>query len=133
VATNPNSFYDYARMSTAQLSTAWITRYGVVPSILLTLVVPVAAAIAVRRRHQHPSLSWPVIAVAGLAAVLVVAQFGPQWTRRSDGPAWQPQMAAATAECRHDDELRSVTLKETIGWSTTVPCVDFTGRTDHDA
>ena len=133
VETNPNSFYDYARLSTAQLSTAWITRYGVVPSMLCALVVPVAATIAVRRRHHQPALSWPVIAAAALAAVLVVAQFGPQWTRRSDGPAWQPQLAAATSECRHDGELRFVTLRETIGWSTTVPCVDVTGRTDDDA
>lgn len=132
VASNANTFYDYARLSTAQLSNAWITRYGVVPSMLLALVPPLAATIALGRRRRRPALSWSVVAVAGLAAVLIVAQFGPQWTRRSDGPAWQPQLAAATAQCRRDDELRFVDLKETIGWSATVPCVDLTGKVDAD-
>ncbi|MFF1633262.1 hypothetical protein [Leifsonia sp. NPDC058248] len=128
VATNPNTFYDYARLTSAQLSTVWLTRYGVVPSMLLALVLPVAAAIAFGRRHRRRAVSWSVIAVAAVSAALIVAQLGPQWTRRSDGPAWQPQLAAATAQCRRDDEVRFVNLKETIGWTVTVPCVDLTGR-----
>lgn len=132
VATNPDTFYDYAQFTSAQLSNAWLTRYGVVPSMLLALVLPVAAAIALRRRHRRPALSWAIVAAAGLAAALIVAQFGPQLTRRSYGPAWQPQLAAATAECHRDDELRFVNLKETLGWTVTVPCVDLTGRADAD-
>ena len=132
VATNPNTFYDYARLSSAQLSTVWLTRYGVVPSMLLALVLPLAAAIAFGRRHRLPALGWPVVVVAAVSVALVAAQLGPQWTRRSDGPAWQPQLAAAFAECRSDDELRFVNLKETIGWKVTVPCVDLTGRADAD-
>ncbi|KQR53517.1 hypothetical protein ASF88_01135 [Leifsonia sp. Leaf336] len=132
VATNPNTFYDYARLSSAQLSTVWLTRYGVVPSMLLALVLPLAAAIAFGRRHRLPALSWSVVAVAAVSVALIAAQLGPQWTRRSDGPAWQPQLAAAFAECRSDDELRFVNLKETIGWKVTVPCVDLTGRADAD-
>jgi hypothetical protein len=132
VVTNPNTFYDYARFASAQLSNAWLTRYGVVPSMLLALVFPVAAAIALRRPHRRVAFRWTVVAVAGLAAALIVAQFGPQLTRRSYGPAWQPQLAAATAQCRRDDELRFVNLKETIGWSVTVPCSDLTSRTDAD-
>jgi hypothetical protein len=135
VATNPNSFYDYARLDSAQLSTVWIARYGVVPSMLLALVLPVAAMIALRRSRRRGALGWSVgavslVAAAGLAATLIVAQLGPQWTRRSDGPAWQPQLAAATRECRRDEELRFVNLKETIGWTVTVPCRDLTGEAD---
>ncbi|WP_369963724.1 hypothetical protein [Leifsonia sp. EB34] len=132
VATNPDTFYDYAQFTSAQLSNAWLTRYGVVPSMLLALVLPVAAAIAFGSRRRRPALSWSVIAVAAVAASLVAAQFGPQLTRRSYGPAWQPQLAAATAECHRDDELRFVNLKETLGWTVTVPCVDLTGRVDAD-
>lgn len=122
VETNPNTFYDYASLAPAQLRGVWLTRYGVVPSMLLALVPLVAATIAVARRREHSVLRWTAWSVAGLTVALVVAQSGPQWTRRSDGPEWIPQVAAAAAQCRRDDELKFVNLRETIGWSVTVPC-----------
>lgn len=130
VVLNPNTFYDYAQLTPAQLSTVWLTRYGVVPSMLLALVPAVAATIAFRHRRGRPWLKWSVVALAAASAVLIAAQLGPQWTRRTDGPAWQPQLAAASAVCSRDDELRFVNLRETIGWKVTVPCADLTGRVD---
>jgi hypothetical protein len=102
----------------------WLTRYGVVPSMLLALVLPVAAAVAHRHRGRRPALNWSIVAATTVSAVLIVAQFGPQWTRRSDGPDWRPQVAAAAASCR-TDEAHSITLKETIGWTVRVPCADL--------
>ncbi|MFE4950599.1 hypothetical protein ACFQ9V_10900 [Leifsonia sp. NPDC056665] len=126
VATNPNTFYDYAGLTPTQLDSVWLTRYGVVPSMLLALVPAVAASIAYgRRRFRRGRAQWPawsVLAAAGLCAALILAQLGPQWTRRSDGPAWQPQVASAAEQCRRDDELKFVNLRETIGWKVTVPC-----------
>ncbi|GAA4141052.1 hypothetical protein [Leifsonia shinshuensis] len=145
VAANPNTFYDYARLTPAQLQTAWLTRYGVVPSMLLALVPAVAATVALARRREaavrralggpapRPWRVWSVLAAAGLSAALILAQAGPQFTRRSDGPAWQPQLASAAAQCRRDDELRFVNLKETIGWSVSVPCRSLDGGTTEDS
>lgn len=126
VETNPNAFYDYAGLTRTRLDTVWLTRYGVVPSMLLALVPAVAASIAFCRRRLHRGRAqwpaWSVLAAAGLCAALILAQSGPQWTRRSDGPAWQPQLASAAEQCRRDDELKFVNLRETIGWKVSVPC-----------
>lgn len=137
VETNPNTFYDYAGLTPAQLDSVWLTRYGVIPSMLLALVPAVAASIAYgRRRLRRGPAQWPawsVLAAAGLCATLILAQFGPQWTRRSDGPAWQPQLASASAQCRRDDELKFVNLSETIGWKVTVPCRYLDDGTTEDS
>lgn len=122
VEANPNGFYDYAALAPGRLRDAWLTRYGVIPSMLLALVPLVAVSIALARRREHPELRWTAGAVAALSLVLVLAQAGPQWTRRSDGPAWTPQLATAGVQCRRDDELAFVNLRETIGWKVTVPC-----------
>ncbi|WP_369964073.1 hypothetical protein [Leifsonia sp. EB34] len=126
VETNPNPLYDYAARTPGQLDSVWLTRYGVVPSMLLALVPAVGAAIVWRRRGlRHGRAQWPawsVLAAAGLCAALILAQAGPQPTRRSHGPAWQPQLASASAQCRRDDELTFVNVRETIGWKVTVPC-----------
>ena len=128
IATNPNTFYDYATMTHDQLSTVWLVRYGVVPSMMLAATVPIAAAIAWERRRErhgeHGRSLQKAVAVSSclLLAVLLLVQFGPQQTRRSWGPAWQPQLAAARLECSRNPELGSVVLRETINWHVVVSC-----------
>jgi hypothetical protein len=132
VAANPNTFYDYAQFTAAQLQNAWLTRYGVVPSMMLATIPAVGAAVAARRHPGWNPLKASVLAAAAVSCVLIVAQVGPQFTRRSFGPAWQPQIAAAVQQCRTDDDTSSVALRETIGWHVAVPCRDLTAGTASD-
>lgn len=75
----------------------------------------------------------PVSAALGCCAVaLVVASAGsgtvprvigdePPATRRSAGPAWAPQLPAATRACRSDPGLDVVRVR-TAPWGAAVPC-----------
>lgn len=134
VEANPNSFYDYAHLTSAEQQTVWLARYGVVPSMLLALFLPVAATVALTRRPVQSRSAWWIVSAAGLSAVLILTQLAPQWTRRSNGPEWQPQIAAAAAQCRRDDDLAFVNLRETISWKVSVPCRDLaaTATVDQD-
>ncbi|WP_223695053.1 hypothetical protein [Leifsonia poae] len=67
-----------------------------------------------------------------LLAVLLLAQVGPQPTRRSGGPAWQPQVTAARSECIREPELDSVVLRETLGWHVVVDCSRLSPLADPD-
>jgi hypothetical protein len=127
VVENPNVFYDYARLSATQLHSVWLARYGVVPSMMLCALVPLAAGITIARRTstvrsaaiRRGAIVAP--AVLGLVVLLLV-QFIPQGTRRSYGPEWQPQVSAARGECANLPDAQTVRLRETINWSVTVPC-----------
>ncbi|MEO7015401.1 MAG: hypothetical protein ABI130_07755 [Leifsonia sp.] len=128
VETNPNSFYDYATMSHAQLLTVWLTRYGVVPSMMLAATVPLAVSAVISRRRDlgavpeggvERSLAFAACAVL---AVLLLGQVGPQATRRSSGPEWSPQVSAAAVSCVDESPASAVVLRETIGWHVTLSC-----------
>lgn len=132
VVMNPDGLYDYASGTPSQLAHVWLVRYGVVPSMLLASLIPIAATVAFRRstvsqadavhgRIPSSGRSLPAVCLA-LAAVLLLAQFGPQLTRRSWGPEWQPQLAHAAEVCSRDTGQRYVSVRETIGWDVTVPC-----------
>ena len=106
ITTNPDSFYDYASFTPSQLLGVWLTRYGVVPSMMLIALVPIAASIAVERRRpalatnpadlghpgararsgHHAAARMTAVASCAVIAVLLLAQVGPQMTRRSGGP-----------------------------------------------
>jgi len=138
VIIDPGTYYDYASMSSAQLEHVWLARYGVVPGMLLMGVVIVsAAALGVGRRRARDdrvsvvaaaraSTSLTARAVAALAVLGVVAGlvafYVPSSTRRSDGPAWSPQVAAATQTCELNPRLPAVDLHETLGWLVPVQC-----------
>ncbi len=127
VTTNPDHFYDYAQMSPAELVHAWLTRYGVVPSMMLAAIVALGLGVAVATRR--PGSRWwqdrrsvSFAAVSALLAISLASQFTPEFTRRSEGPAWQPQLAAASERCETLPPAATVSLRETIGWHVTMPC-----------
>jgi hypothetical protein len=127
VVTNPDLFYDYARFTPAELTHAWLTRYGIVPSMMLAAVVAMGLSVAITTRNRGRPwwASRRTVAfglVGALLAVSLLAQFTPQLTRRSDGPAWQPQLAAAREDCETLPANASVSLRETIHWHVVVPC-----------
>jgi hypothetical protein len=142
ITTNPDSFYDYASFTPSQLLGAWLTRYGVVPSMMLIALVPIAASIAVERRRpalttnptdlghpgarvrsgHHAVARMTAVASCAVIAVLLLAQVGPQMTRRSRGPEWQPQIAAAAEGCESAAPSSRVVLRETIGWHVVLSC-----------
>lgn len=133
---NPHSYYDYANLSAAGLRTLWLARYGVGPSMMLGAVLALAAAVAAEHRRQRlrgnsagsrslgacrraPLAAWTA---AGLLVLLLLVQFYPQGTRRSNGPAWQPQLAALRAKCERMPDEQTVNIRETIGWHVSVSC-----------
>jgi hypothetical protein len=132
VIDNPNSFYDYASFSTSQLETLWLTRYGVVPSMMLIAVLVLGATTAWRtasaiREPREVRVHRQVrrvarVGAAGVIAVLLLAQFTPQGTRRSSGPAWQPQILSTAQACERRPDSAAVNVKETIGWTVTLDC-----------
>ncbi len=127
VITNPNVIYDYADMASPQLIDAWLTRYGVLPSIMLAAILLIGFGVAVRtRRRNRPwtgdGRSAVLAALCGLLLVSLVTQFVPEETRRSSGPEWQPQLAAATERCETQPLGSRVLVQETIGWHVAVPC-----------
>ncbi len=108
VEVSPGSFYDYATMSDSQLDAPWLARYGVVPSMFLLALVPLALAALARPRGvaaaraaggvRARTVLLPAITLVVLAAVLV-GNFSSAVSRRSNGPRWQPQVVSMEAYC----------------------------------
>ena len=147
VLVNPGTYYAYATLNRTQLLTVWLTRYGVVPGMLLLAMAVVSASILTESAPESSPESSPEpsprssagspgaprvarqerrrlvggVAVVGIVAILV-AGYHPSWTRRSDGPTWSTQLPAATEACRSDPSLRLVELRETIDWMVPVQC-----------
>jgi hypothetical protein len=130
VVANPHPFYDYAALSHSGLVGLWLVRYGVVPSMMLAAIPILALAVAMTRRHRPSAaalLAMPALVILCVAlAGSLLMQFVPQDTRRSAGPAWQPQLSAATKECRALPDDSRVLIAETITWHVSLPCDDLT-------
>jgi len=117
VVANPRTFYQYADLTSQQLAHPWLIRYGVVPSMMLAAILLIGLGVAIRVGR------FTVLAVASaLLLVSLVAQFVPVDTRRSSGPEWQPQLAAASERCESLPPTSRVPLRETLGWHVDVPC-----------
>lgn len=126
VYANPEDYYDYAGHTARQLRSIWLPRYGVLPSMLVAAAVVVAADGTVRARRDRSgagrtSALLARIAVAALASSLVL-HVVPWDTRRSQGPAWSPQVEDARRLCAQAPPRDDVTLKQTLAWEVTVPC-----------
>jgi hypothetical protein len=133
IIVNPNGFTQYAGLTHQQLLSVWLVRYGVVPSIMLAAIVPVAWGVAVASRGSAigPSRAGRLVTVGlamlmALLALSLALQFTPAETRRSNGPAWQPQLAAAREACESLPGTSRITLDETISWHVSVPCAMLT-------
>jgi hypothetical protein len=123
---SPRPSYDYAALDPSQLAAAVPIRYGVVPSLLLCALIPIACALIVARTRarliDRPRIARGCVAAATIILCLaMVAQFVPP-TRRSTGPQWQPEVRAATLLCDGQSDATRVRLGETIGWYVEVPC-----------
>jgi hypothetical protein len=117
VHANPQSFYQYARMGSAALKSVSLVRYGVVPSMMLCALIPLACATGLRFRRDTAAR-----VAAFVLVLLLLVQFGPQDTRRSDGPAWQPQISALQPICKRLPGQALVAVKETLGWHVDIQC-----------
>ena len=123
---NPNRRYDYATMSNLELGSVWLARYGVVPSMMLCALIPLAASVVVSRAQLPTAPAKLARAAAGVVTLLLLfmllLQFGPQETRRSGGPAWSPQISAARLRCEDMPDSVIILVKETIGWTVSISC-----------
>lgn len=142
IVMNPDSFYNYASFTPSQLLSVWLTRYGVAPSMMLIAVVPLAASVAVERRRAAVASDRPVSAALGahtrldrpslartaavtscaVIVLLLLGQLGPQITRRTWGPEWQPQIVAAAEGCESAAPASRVVLRETLNWHVVLSC-----------
>lgn len=122
VIVTPAPWLDYARQSPAALSGVWLSRYGVVPAMLLLALLPLAATALRRRRLPwRTAAAWTLlVALAAAMALHAPADI----SRRSAGPAWQPQVHAARLACQQPGATAAV-FTETLGWKVAVPCRDL--------
>ncbi len=122
VVDNPARFYNYAAMTPAQLEHVWLTRYGVVPAMLLISIALIATDVLLR---GNPRRSVPFAVAAVTLALVGVCLFGnylPTYTRRSAGPSWSAQIPAAQYACRTQPDRSRIVLNETLGWKVPVSC-----------
>jgi hypothetical protein len=118
VLDNPRPYYEYSALSMQQLQTLWLTRYGVVPQMLLLAILVIGIGLL-----RRPSLRRAVGILLGTAIAMVVAfQLNPTIARRSYGPEWAPQVIAAAARCASEPAGEPVILDETLGWHVDMTC-----------
>jgi hypothetical protein len=137
VEATPAGFSNYASSTPAQWASPWLTRYGVVPSMMLLALIPLGIwgrkrtsatltpGTPVSRNRvmsgRARTASWVSIA---LMVALLFAQFVPAQTRRDSGPLWQPQVAAERSFCASRPASTMVSLAGAPGggWLVKAPC-----------
>jgi hypothetical protein len=126
VEATPTGFSDYAASSAAHWATPWIDRYGVVPSMLLLAVIPVALGVLGPATRTARRILW---AGSVVLVVLLLAQFIPSSTRRDGGPLWSPQVSRATLLCESRPPTTFVPLAGAPGgtWLVHVQCARLLG------
>lgn len=122
VVDNPAPYYDYASLTRAQLREVWLTRYGVVPAMML-FGIAIVAADALLRSSAH-SVAFRALAVVTAVTIIacLTANYLPTYTRRSAGPTWSTQIASAQRACARSLGRSAVELNETLGWHVPVDC-----------
>ncbi len=131
VEISPGAFYDYTAMSRTQLADPWLARYGVVPSMFLIALIPLAYIVWAQARHR-PLASGrlsPIRSIAGrlmLATflILLVIHLVPVATRRSNGPVLVTQVTAQEIVCSGQSARHEVTLlgDPGPGWKVELSC-----------
>jgi hypothetical protein len=131
VTVSPGTFYDYAAMSQHELAHPWIARYGVVPSMFLLAIVPIAVsarparavAISAISRRQRPHFALQSAAATLLIAVMLL-QFMPSTTRRANGPDFSRQVIVAQQACSDSEPSAAVRLAgaPSTHWSFQISC-----------
>lgn len=97
-----------------------LTRYGLVPSLLLVSLVAVAAQTALSRKEKRAG-----VPLAGLAVLLVIAaalNFQSTGNRRDPATSWPDRMASARAACALGARAVHVPVSPTANWSVLLPC-----------
>lgn len=131
VEISPGTFYGYASMTHTQLSDPWLARYGVVPSMFLLALIPLAIVVFLQQRGRplpprpgsqaRAAIPW----IATIALILVLTtHLVPETTRRSNGPVWATQVMEKAATCSAGS---TVTLVGAPGpnWKVDLNCSDL--------
>ncbi len=98
-----------------------LTRYGLVPSLLVVSFVAVAAQTALSRRQVRAG-----VPLAGLAVLLAMAgamSLQSPGNRRDPATSWPARMASARAACEISGARAvHVPVSPTANWSVLLPC-----------
>jgi hypothetical protein len=108
------------------------SRYQVVPLLLLMSTLLVVADHWAKERTEtaprHGSRNWRRVTAVALCACLL----GPTWVvdfrdsnQRSAGPAWGPQVAKATGQCRKAPNAPVSLVIDPPGWDVSLTCGDL--------
>jgi hypothetical protein len=146
LAISPRTYYAYATMSKFELASPWLSRYGVVPSMFLFALIPLACVVWRDRRQRvidtigrsattgavrglvavSRGNRAPVVALVVVVAVMVMS-FTPASTLRSPGPEWQAQLARQQTLCLHESADSSVKLygAPSTRWVLTLTCAQL--------
>lgn len=114
----PYQFYSVVRLQDAVALI--ITRYGVVPALLLLGVVVLATSVA---RRNGVFRAGSIAILCATIALLTVATVVPHSSERSAGPAWEDGIDASRDRCAiaGPDAAQKVPLAP-AGWAMRVPC-----------
>ncbi len=123
----PELRYEYFELSTSSLATLAPLRYGVLPSMLLLALIPLALVVfrdsvlsAGNRRTLSARVLVGALAVGFVASVAVHLPL--QYSLRDDGPQWRPEVVAAARACTGQPGDHTVSLAESLHWVVHVPC-----------
>ena len=123
----PKLRYEYFTLSTSSLRALAPLRYGVLPSMLLLALIPLALIVfresvlePRRRRALSARLIVATLALGFVASVTL--HLAPQYSVRDSGPQWQPEAAAAARACTGLPGDHTIPLSETLNWVVHVPC-----------
>lgn len=126
----PEVEYDYAHLSGAGLSNPWLVRYGVVPSMLLLALIPLAAAahrMSRVRRDQPAGRVVRIVAVAVLAVPLLAHVAPAHDQLRAHGPAFAPEVTKAVQDCRAvpSHTQKKLYAAPSTRWEITLSCAQL--------
>lgn len=123
----PELRYEYFELSQSSLSTLAPLRYGVLPSMLLLALIPLALVVfrdsvldPGRRRALSVRLIGGALVLAFVASVAV--HLAPQYSLRDNGPQWRPEALAAARACSGLPADHTISLGESLHWVVHVPC-----------
>jgi len=115
---NPYPGFDFAAYNSQSWATFGFMRYGVVPAMFLLATIPLAADVLTARTARFVGAI-----AAGVVAIVVVMQWNPAATQRSEGPLWSHGVIDVSTSCSQAKSPPFVQVPTApAGWFADVRC-----------